>query len=324
MTNDEFAARFDAIELVEEYLDRELGDEDARQFEEFFLATPESRRHLRLTENLRTFSVGVGNVVPQAKRSLFDRNATPSMQWLRFALSFVVMASAACSIWRVAPSESNTEKALAEMRRAYIGKRPAEARLTVFPDHQPFSQTRGKGVAVTDSDARDRARSYLSDATRGVAEEGAYHALGLFYLAEMNFERAEQEFNLALKFQPESASLHSDLGAMYLEKARLELFDWSPKGLVSLDLSLKHLDRAIELSPQMPEPRFNRALVLDAMKLPPLAKAAWEEYLQIDSSSKWADEARRYIQQIDEAAAVDHAPDRLASRFLTSVGISFV
>ncbi len=321
MTNDEFAARLDAIEheLVEEYLDHELSDEDARQFEEFFLVTPEGRRHLRLTKDLRTFSVGAGNVVPQAKRSKLERNATPSMQWLRFAFAALMIAAAGFGIWRFVSYESNTDKALAEMRLAYMGKRPAEARLSAFPDYEPYSQTRGKGVSATDPAARDRARSYLSDATRGTAEEGSHHALGLLYFAEGNFQRAEQEFKLALTTQSESASLHSDLGAMYLERGRLELFEWSPKGLDSLDLSLKHLDRAIELSPQMPEPRFNRALALDAMKLPPQAREAWEEYLKIDASSKWADEARQHIQQLDETGAAELPADELESRFIAAM-----
>ena len=321
MSDEEFATKIDVVEqeLIEQYLDGELSADQARSFEKGFLSTPEGRRHLRLTENLRTYSAGAGNVLPQAKRSMFDWRATPSIQWLRFAVLAVIVAAATFGIWRFASSESATDKALADMRRAYSGQRPSEARLSAFPDHAPYSETRGRGGTVTDPAARDRARGYLSDATRGTPEAGSNHALAILYLAEGDIERAEQEFNIALKAQPDSARLHSDLGAMYLEKARPELFEWNPKGLDSLDLSLKHIDRAIELAPQMPEPRFNKALVLEAMKLPDQAKGAWEEYLEIDPGSKWADEARRHLQNLTETSAAELSADELEARFLDAM-----
>ncbi len=321
MTDDDFGALIDAEEheLIEDYLDGELSEIETQKFEKFLLATPEGRRNLRLIENLRTFSErGAENVVPRAKRSMFDWTATLSIHWLRFAALAVLLVVAGVGIWRFAISESTSDKALAELRRAYQGQRLSEARLSAFPEYSPYSQTRGQGGQLVDAAARDRAQIYLSDATRGIPERGSNHALGLLYLAERNFERAGQEFAAGLAAAPEDAKLHSDIGAMYLEMAR-SIAGADPTGIVSLDHSLKNLERAIELAPRMPEPRFNKALVLEDLKLPDRAKKAWEEYLEIDPSSKWADEARRHLQQLDETAAAELTADELESRFIAAI-----
>ena len=60
------------------------------------------------------------------------------------------------------------------------------------------------------------------------------------------------------------------------------------------------LDRAIELDPRLQEPRFNRALALEAKGSLEQAKQAWREYLQLDPNSKWAEEAKRNLQHLEE------------------------
>jgi tetratricopeptide (TPR) repeat protein len=67
-----------------------------------------------------------------------------------------------------------------------------------------------------------------------------------------------------------------------------------------LDKSLGSLERAIELDPKLPESRFNRALVLDAKGSREQAKQAWREYLELDPNSKWAEEAKRNLQHLEE------------------------
>ena len=57
-------------------------------------------------------------------------------------------------------------------------------------------------------------------------------------------------------------------------------------------LALEAVDRALKLDPQLPEARFNRALILEKLGLLAQARVAWTSYLEVDSTSEWAREAR--------------------------------
>jgi hypothetical protein len=49
----------------------------------------------------------------------------------------------------------------------------------------------------------------------------------------------------------------------------------------------------------MPEAWFNRALALE--QIPAMrdrVKAAWDDYLNVDSTSEWADEAKQHIARL--------------------------
>ena len=73
----------------------------------------------------------------------------------------------------------------------------------------------------------------------------------------------------------------------------------------SLNKSLGHYDRAIALDPKLPEPYFGRALSLEALENFEQAKAAWKKYLEIDNSSKWADEARRRLDELGQTISTN-------------------
>jgi hypothetical protein len=61
--------------------------------------------------------------------------------------------------------------------------------------------------------------------------------------------------------------------------------------------ALAAVDRAATLDPQMREAAFNRAAILEALRLRRPANEAWQRYLQADSSSEWADEARAAVRR---------------------------
>ena len=107
------------------------------------------------------------------------------------------------------------------MRAAYRGMRPLESRSTVDFGYTPFTVTRGESkVPPTDSKSLDRAEDFFLDAAENPSDAQAHHALGLFYLNKKQFDKALDEFNTALKISPENAKINSDLGALYLEKAK--------------------------------------------------------------------------------------------------------
>src|SRR4051794_4152666 len=59
--------------------------------------------------------------------------------------------------------------------------------------------------------------------------------------------------------------------------------------------ALAAADAALRIDPNLSEALFNRALILTRLGLTDEAKRAWQRYLQVDSSSSWAIEARSHL-----------------------------
>ncbi len=68
---------------------------------------------------------------------------------------------------------------------------------------------------------------------------------------------------------------------------------------MSLGHSLEHLKHALELDPNLLEALFNRALVHYYQGLYQEAEADWRTYLNKDSSSQWAADARERLQSLE-------------------------
>ncbi|HEU4389773.1 MAG TPA: CHAT domain-containing tetratricopeptide repeat protein, partial [Blastocatellia bacterium] len=64
--------------------------------------------------------------------------------------------------------------------------------------------------------------------------------------------------------------------------------------------SLVHLDKALQLNDSLLEARFNRALWYERMLPPERSKMEWRGYLERDSKSQWADEARQRLFLLEE------------------------
>src|SRR5438445_12911130 len=175
LTDDEFSDELTAAEndLVEEFLDGDLNTEDSEYFMRYFLASPERKRQLRLTEDLRRFSAEAPGV-PPVKRGIFDWFPTLSFTWPRFAALAVILAVASISVWRFAIYQSDTDKSLAQLRKAYQVQRPLEPRITGLPDYVPFSETRGAAQKVTDLDALHPAEVLLVDPTQNPNDDKSH------------------------------------------------------------------------------------------------------------------------------------------------------
>jgi tetratricopeptide (TPR) repeat protein len=62
--------------------------------------------------------------------------------------------------------------------------------------------------------------------------------------------------------------------------------------------ALAAADRALTADPQSAEALFNRALILERMSRPADAQKAWLRYLEADSTSQWAKEARGHLREV--------------------------
>ena len=321
LSDDEFAIELGTVEnnLVEEFLDGELCAEDSEYFVGYFLRSPERKRQLRLTEDLRRFAATARNV-PPAKRGSFDWLTTQSFRWPRFAVLAIVVFAVGFGVWRFAISNSDADRGLAQLRYAYQGKRPIESRISAIPDYAPFSETRGPQRSSAEPMAHARAERYLLDAAQDPADSKSHQALALLYLTDKKYDLAIQELKLALSSSPNDASLQNDAGAAYLEISKS--VDGTTDGAKVFDLlndSLNHLDLAISLDPKMPEARFNRALCLQALFSNEQAKTAWEQYLELDPNSQWAEEARRNLKILEENSARERTADELESDYLSAI-----
>jgi CHAT domain-containing protein/tetratricopeptide (TPR) repeat protein len=86
--------------------------------------------------------------------------------------------------------------------------------------------------------------------------------------------------------RPEDAAAWNDLAVARLERAGRED---RPADLVR---ALAAIDRTLAVSPELPQARFNQALILGRLHVRGQAREAWQRHLQADPSSPWADEAR--------------------------------
>lgn len=219
IANDDTAALLSTAEeaLIEEFLDGEMDSDDTAKFNEFFLAPPERRRQLRLTQDLRTYA-SRSATRPETGRSLSEAfHPLTNFRWLRFAVVGAVVIAVGLAFWRFAYYEDDTARGIAQLQAMYRDDRPFRSRVTLIPDYAPFSETRG-AEKTPDPTLRDRAQRYLFDATANNTESRAHHALAMYYLTAREYDKARAELDLAVKSAPNDAKLQSDAGAAFLEE----------------------------------------------------------------------------------------------------------
>jgi CHAT domain-containing protein/tetratricopeptide (TPR) repeat protein len=111
---------------------------------------------------------------------------------------------------------------------------------------------------------------------------------------------AVAELEAAAAAAPDDAVIQSDLAAAHLVRAQ------ATQDLDELPLALAAADRAVRGRRSLPEARFNRALVLEALYMTGAARAAWRDYLAVDPRSGWAAEAHAHL------AALESPPPALS------------
>ena len=298
LKGEEIVERLSLIEdeLIEDYARNALNASERQQFEKYFLSNPKRRRKLMLVRGLRKYTVDIGHV-STVDHAPARRWYLPSLspQWA-VAAAVLLVALGGFILWRLYFTRNDVDKGLIALNEAYKTKRPVEARVTGL-DYAPYSPTRGPNDV--NSRELDRSAALLQNAVNEEYSPEALHALGRFYLFKREFDKAAGEFEEALKAKPNDATLQSDLGAALFEKGKLErASDQSGRGETTLARSLEHLNRALQLNDSLLDARFNRALLYEEMRLTPQALEDWNKYLTLDSNSRWAEEARRRIEEL--------------------------
>lgn len=304
-------------ELIDDHLSGGLSASERSRFDGFFLSTPERRRKLSFAMALRRYVTRGGVVVeapavdpsPRALALPAGIVSQPSSSWWsqafsspysRMAAAAVIVLGVGLGIWQVFFYQSEVAKGTAALARAYATERPVEPRITGF-GYAPLPNTRGGEQGKVDEVSLKRAELILLNEVAEHPSPEALHALGRVYLTKKEYKNATDQFDEALKLDPNNPKLYSDYGAALLEIGKADEAEGrSAASLEEFDKALEHLNRAIELDSSRLEPLFNLALCRQKMKLFQQAKEAWQSYLARDASSKWADEARQNLNTIEE------------------------
>jgi CHAT domain-containing protein/tetratricopeptide (TPR) repeat protein len=326
-------------EMVEEYLQGELSESERAGFEASFLSTPEGQQQVSfakaLTEYVWRASASGGRSavsapeeparvepagvqparVSEESARVTDEPARPSkvsrpvwwsrpalVPYLRMAAAAVIVLGLGLGIWRayVYFQHSQVSKGIASLREAYRDQRPTEARITDLNYAPPPPTTRGSEPEKFDYVALDRAKALIQVEANEHPSAQSHHDLGRLYLAEHEYDKAIDQFEKALELDEKNAQLHNDLGAALLEKAKAERTNGDTKSPETFAQSLTHLNQSVELDASLPEALFNRALCRQEINLFEQAENDWRAYLEKDQHSKWADEARIKLKELEE------------------------
>ncbi|HET8773394.1 MAG TPA: hypothetical protein VFP80_06375, partial [Thermoanaerobaculia bacterium] len=213
------------------------------------------------------------------------RQERPRTLWLVAAA--VLLVAAGVGGWWI------RERAFDAPTARLVALAPADARLVEARLSGGFAWAPYRGPMRASEPAGDAGRYKLTGAVGDLLERAgrdpspsAQQAAGVGLVLVDRAGDAVSRLRAAAAKDPSRAPLWNDVGAAEYAAA---LQRNEPSRFAD---ALAAFDRALALDAAFAEALFNRALTLERMGLPLAARKAWERYLQADSSSKWAAEAR--------------------------------
>jgi tetratricopeptide (TPR) repeat protein len=228
-----------------------------------------------------------------------DADSAPAKRlpigWAAAAAAMIVIA-AAIVVWRGVPRRNDRPIAPLVAASAALDHRSIEPRLHGFG----WSAYRG-AVRAAEED-RSPGRLKLLGAAGDTLQKAendpdadAQHAAGVASLLSADPEAAIVRLRTVAERTGE-ATAWSDLAAAHYDLA-IRLGRASEYAEAR-----KAAERALKIEPRLPEALFNRALALERIGLTDDARAAWKRYLEVDSGSAWASEARRRLEALPPAS----------------------
>jgi CHAT domain-containing protein len=288
-------------DLMDRYLDGSLSEMEQKRFESFFLCSPGRRDKLQFAKALKAYGASLNATEKNDGTDKLPRFPFIASLFTRpyaAMLALVVLTGLlGLGVWRVAVYRSAEEQAMLALTKAYQGGRLFESRIYGL-DYTPMAQTRGQGNQNTDTFNFNYAESIALKDVDEHPGASSFHTLGRVYMAGQKFSEALQWLRKAVEANPKDAGIHSDLGAVLLEMARQNP---NPEQKAEeMARSFDHLSKALEWDKELLAARFNLALWHEANHLLEAAEITWQTYLQKDSSSGWADEARKQLKRLQE------------------------
>lgn len=214
-----------------------------------------------------------------------NKTGTKTRTQKRLKLSKILVAFAAIaaslllavSVAWVIGNQSNEPQSAGEVVNLLLGQnRPFESRIAGQP-HLAMVLTRGAGTPAV---------SYSLLASEMTRLSANSHEMGKFYLLQKDFRRALQYLVVAEGEVGAHAAVHNDLGVAYLESG-------DASRLEKAKVEFLH---ALNDDPSFADAAFNLGLYYERTNAPAQAAAQWKHYLELDSKSNWALEARERLQ----------------------------
>lgn len=308
LTDDEYFEEVSMAEenLIQDYADGNLDAKERERFENYFLVSEENRQKVKFARALRKY-VNETESSPQTEKKPGFFKSLKAFFFSPVPVALAVLIIAGIVGFFVWKNYSNNSEILIALKNS----RPTAGRITGFEYAPKVEGTRGGNNKDENLDlALVKARAIEAVRKNETAE--SLHNFGLVYLAENNFDEAIKQFEKALEKNPGSAKIHNDLGVALIEKGK-------QKTEGSFELFTRANDeteKAIALDKNLTEAYFNRALVTELLNLPNPAKQAWENYLKLDPSSKWAAEAREHLQKLEINNPVSKTKEEILQEFL--------
>jgi CHAT domain-containing protein/Flp pilus assembly protein TadD len=299
--------------LIEDYLEESLDKTDQIAFEEKYLITKERREQLEIIRQLKKYSRK--NPASEPQPSFFEslkNYFTPRRLAIGFGSLALVLTLGVSSylVWK--NYSSNRSEVLISLNKAYQNERPTEARITDLEYAPKTEGTRGGNQAENLDLVLAKSRATEAVLKNPSAEN--LHELGRVFLAENNYDEAIKQFEKALKLNSNYAKLHNDLGVALMEQGKRK-----EEGKLKLFAKANEsFEKSIELDKNLKEAYFNRALAIELLNLPNQAKEAWEEYLKLDSTSKWADEARERLKKLEANKPISKTKEEILKEFFAA------
>lgn len=299
-------------EMVEEYVQGDLSASDRAGFEASFLSTPEGRQQV-------AYAKALSKHVKDLQRPVWWRRPERA-PYLRLAAAAVIVLAIGLGTWPLYLHfrHSQVSQGIASLRDAYRDQRPTEARISELSYAPPPPITQGPERDKSDYLALDRAKALIQVEANEHPSAQSYHDLGRLYLAQHEFDKAIDQLKKALALDEKNAQLHSDLGAALLEKGKVERRNGESTSPETFAQSLTHFDRSLELDPSLLEALFNRALCRQEISLFDKAEDDWREYLRKDQDSKWAEEVKLHLQELQERKQKGRKKEELLNDFLAA------
>lgn len=271
-------------DLIDQYANDQTSAEDREAVEKFIFKSEARYKKLKFALALK-------------KRASESRGHHPS-RFLRLYLPVAasILLVVGLGAWWKFFNRSDVDRGLLALRTAYRDQRPVDARVSGF-NYAPIL----RGEERVDSVQRDLAMSLLTRAAVDRPDAVSQRALGQYYLTQRQFDKAVELLQASLNSDPKSAKTQNDLGVALFELGKqAEAGNQPGVALKHYADSQEHLKKALELDNSLLEARFNLALVLEKMGLPDAAAESWRQYLQQDSTSLWANEARQNLRTLEE------------------------
>lgn len=237
-------------------------------------------------------------------------------------VTVAVLAGSQCrSVTRDGPQPKGNR--LEELVAAVGSTRLTAGRLTGGFQYGPESAVRGAAGRV--SPAVTIAAARIEESLEADSNPQTLNAAGTAYLLTGRIDGAIDHFLEGTAEDSTNAGIWSNLAAAYIEKAR-------PRTTTSVEPLVRAIDageRAVSLSPSLPEAWFNLALARELIQTRD-ARLAWQRYMTLETVPAWQTEAAAHLKGprpadaggwdvsraiLDDDAAADSAVTKACTQF---------